>query len=201
MWKVSCKGKTTPTFWSSCCTCTSSSERKTCDAQHNHLLLIVNFKHMKTFLHKSCQNINVIVSFFLDREICYRKWRVLAWQHTLLGRKNSIIYTTVHQRGRKWFRFNLSKQNTNTRGICVYAMLSPDLQTNLHVEGALECLSFSRMRFRSTENLEPGMARMWGLEHKWGEQKIQSLWTEHTGRLALVLNCQLNEIAVFWSVW
>jgi hypothetical protein len=27
--------------------------------------------------------------------------------------------------------------------------------------GALECLSFLRKRFRSTENLEPGMVRVW----------------------------------------
>jgi len=38
-------------------------------------------------------------------------------------------------------------------------MLSPDLQTHLHVKVSLEYLSFSHMRFRSTENLEPYIAK------------------------------------------
>jgi hypothetical protein len=73
--------------------------------------------------------------FFLDREIRPRKWIGSALTACPSSAENPTIYTTVHRGGRKWFRFNLSRQNTNIRGICVYALLSPDLQTNLHVEG------------------------------------------------------------------
>jgi hypothetical protein len=78
-----------------------------------------------------------------------------------------------------------------TRDVCTPCCRQTYKQTFMWRGVSLECLSFPRMRFRFTENLEPGMARVRGIQMS-RCRKYSACEQNTLEGVTLVLNRQLD---------